>query len=87
MTDFFLLDPTLSAGAKGVFAYIKSFPKDKKFYQQDLIGHFKNGRDSLRHFMKELIEGGYIKRTSQRNENDSFNRYVYTVNTAGETEC
>lgn len=35
MTDFFLLDSTLSAGAKGVFAYIKSLPENKEFYRQE----------------------------------------------------
>lgn len=75
----FLKDKTLSAGAKGVFAYLVIQPRDRKFTQDDVFGHFANGKEPLKHFLVELMERGYLERTAVKDGNGKFLRFEYMV--------
>lgn len=75
----FLKDRTLSAGAKGVFAYLIIQPRDKRFTQEDVFGRFANGKEPLKHFLVELTERGYLERSVRRNKDGSFGCFEYMV--------
>ena len=60
LDNTFLRDERLSAGAKGVFAYLLFLPEDWVIYQSELANHFSNGRDSIRNIISELEKFGYI---------------------------
>lgn len=63
-----LQDPTMSLKAKGLYAYLMSLPEDWVLHQTELKRHFKDGKDSIRTAMNELIEKGYVTKTDTRNE-------------------
>jgi hypothetical protein len=75
----FLQNPNLSAKAKGILAYLLSLPDDWQIYENELITHFKDGRDSIRAGIKELVDIGYIERERTRNENGTLGAYNYSV--------
>ena len=55
-----LQDERLSWKAKGLLAYLLSLPDDWQIYINELKNHAKDGRDSTRTAMNELIKFGYI---------------------------
>lgn len=75
----FLNDKNLSLKAKGLLSYLLSLPDDWKIYEQDLVTRHKDGRDSLRSGVNELIQSGYITMEKIRNEKGQFIEYKYTV--------
>lgn len=75
----FILDPQLSAKAKGILAYLLSRPDDWQVYEKEIINNFKDGRDSIRSGIKELVETGYIERKMRRSETGTFIGYEYDV--------
>ncbi|WP_404274378.1 DnaD domain protein [Exiguobacterium undae] len=56
----------LSWKAKGLHSYLMSLPDDWKVQEADLVKRSKDGKESTRSAIKELIEAGYIKRISIR---------------------
>ena len=68
MNNACLQDPTMSMKAKGLYAYLMSLPEDWVLHQTELKRHFKDGKDSIRTAMNELIERGYITKTDSRND-------------------
>lgn len=79
MNKQFLYDKRLSYKSKGVLAYILSRPDDWKIYEVEVVKHSKDGRDSVRTGIKELIDYGYIIRHDVRNEKGQFEGYDYEV--------
>ena len=71
--------PNLSAKAKGIIFYLLSLPDNWQIYEIELVRHFKDGRDSIRAGLKELITVGYIKRNQRRAESGHFAGYEYQV--------
>lgn len=74
-----LQDPMLSAKAKGLLAYMLSLPDDWQIYVNELVKHFKDGRDSIRSGIDELINAGYITRERLRDEKGRYNAFEYCV--------
>ena len=74
-----LNDKNLSLKAKGLLCYFLSLPDDWKIYESELISHHKDGRDSIRGAIKELLDNGYIERESQRSDKGKFKGYDYIV--------
>lgn len=72
-------DPNLSLKAKGFMLYVLSLPDDWQIYEKELIKHFKDGRDSIRATIKELIDAGYIEREKKRDEKGLIKGYEYRV--------
>ncbi|WP_036605308.1 helix-turn-helix domain-containing protein [Paenibacillus assamensis] len=77
MVDKYILsDDRLSWKAKGLLIYLLSKPEGWQVYESDLIKRSKDGRDSVRAGIKELISCGYLMRRQIR-ENGSFGRMEY----------
>ena len=76
----FLNDENLSWKSKGLLAYILSLPDDWQLYECELVKHSKDGKDSLKSAIKELIQQGYIFRGDRvRNEKGHVTGYDYKV--------
>jgi hypothetical protein len=65
--------------AKGLYAYLMSLPADWVLHQTELKRHFKDGRDSIRTAVNELIENGYVTKVDTRNELGQIVDCTYTV--------
>ena len=74
-----LQDPNMSMKAKGLYAYLMSLPEDWVLHQTELKRHFKDGRDSIRTAVNELIENGYVTKVDTRNELGQIVDCTYTV--------
>lgn len=74
-----LNDPRISFKAKGLMAYLLSLPDDWEIYESEVVNHSRDGKDSLKSAIKELIETGYIERTRIRDEKGRLGAYEYTV--------
>lgn len=79
MNNACLQDPTMSLKAKGLYAYLMSLPEDWVLHQTELKRHFKDGRDSIRTAIYELIEKGYVTKVDTRNELGQIVDCTYTV--------
>lgn len=88
MNNTCLQDPNMSMKAKGLYAYLMSLPEDWVLHQTELKRHFKDGKDSIRTAMNELIERGYITKTDSRNDLGQIVDCTYMVyeTPLGETE-
>lgn len=76
----FLNDDKLSWKAKGVLAYLLSLPDDWQIYESEVVKHSKDGKDSLKSAIKELMANGYLEREQTRDEKGCFKGYDYVVN-------
>lgn len=74
-----LRDVRLSWKAKGLLAYLISLPDDWKIHERELTKHSKDGRDSTRSAMKELIENGYVVRQQLRGNAGQFGEFETVV--------
>ena len=74
-----LQDPTMTLKAKGLYAYLMSLPEDWVLHQTELKSHFKDGKDSIRTAMTELIENGYVTKTDTRNDLGQIVDCTYVV--------
>ncbi|OES45385.1 conserved phage C-terminal domain-containing protein [Domibacillus iocasae] len=75
----FIYDKNLSFKAKGILVYLLSRPDDWQVYESEIIKHSRDGKDSVRNGIKELIEQGYISRSNFRTDNGKFAGYIYDV--------
>ena len=74
-----LRDKNLSWKAKGLLSYLLSLPDDWKVYVNELKNHSKDGRDSTRSAIEELLKAGYMIRNRVHNSDGTFAGYDYTV--------
>lgn len=72
-------DPNLSWKAKGILAYILCKPDDWQVYISEITKHSKDGKESTRTGVKELIDAGYIIRERKHDEGGKFLGYDYQV--------
>lgn len=75
----FIYDDKLSARAKGILLYLLSRPNDWQIYTSEIQKHMTDGIKSVNSAVKELMDGGYIKRTLKRSEKGTFKGYEYLV--------
>lgn len=75
----FLLNQNLSAKAKGILAYLLSLPENWNISVRELSRHFKDGKDSIKNGLRELMKEGYVVYKKVRNKNGKFERGVYFV--------
>ena len=75
----FLIDPTLSAKAKGLLAYLLSLPADWQVYVKELTQHFSDGVKSIYSGINELKDHGYIMHQQRRGESGVFQGAEYFV--------
>ena len=69
----------LSWKAKGLLTYLLSLPDNWKIYEDEIVKHAKDGKDSLKSAIKELITHGYIERERIRNSSGQLKGYSYCV--------
>jgi len=69
----------LSWKGKGLLTYLLSLPDNWKIYEDEIVKHAKDGKDSLKSAIKELIENGYIERERIRNSHGQLKGYSYCV--------
>lgn len=79
MNNTCLQDPNMSMKAKGLYAYLMSLPEDWVLHQTELKRHFKDGRDSIRTAINELIQNGYVTKVDTRNDLGQIVDCTYTV--------
>ena len=70
---------SLSDRARFIFCYMASMPDDWKFYQGAMAKELGYTKDTLRKYIEELLETGYLSR-EQRREEGKFDSYDYTLN-------
>jgi hypothetical protein len=70
---------SLSDRARFIFCYMASMPDDWKFYQGVMAKELGYTKDTLRKYIEELLETGYLDR-EQRREIGKFDSYDYTLN-------
>jgi len=58
-----LVNPLISARAKGLYCYIISLLPDKTLRLSDLPSHFTEGRDALQTAFKELEKNNFIEKS------------------------
>ena len=66
INKYFIYDDRLSLKAKGLMSYFLSRPDDWEFYQNEILQHCKDRKDSLSNAIKELEKFGYIIRHLRR---------------------
>ena len=74
---------TVSCGAKAVYAYLCSFSgyEGVCYPSQKLIAHDLNlNVDTVRKYLRELVQNRYITADLSRSENGKFDRYEYSIN-------
>jgi len=81
----FLLNQNLSAKAKGILAYLLSLPENWNISVRELSKHFKDGRDSIKSGLRELMREGYVVYKTIRSKYGKFERGVYFVYETGKT--
>ncbi len=86
MANHCLRNKSLSAKAKGIFAYIMSLPEDWKLYRTELTNHFTDGKDSIRSGFDELIQAGYIIATESRDVTGRMAGWDYDIYEIPHTE-
>lgn len=72
-------DDGLSWKATGLLSYILSLPDDWQIYLTELTKHKRDGKQSTRSALKELIDRGYIAKCVKRDSKGKFLRFEYTV--------
>lgn len=70
---------SLSDRARFIFCYMASMPDDWKFYQGVMAKELGYTKDTLRKYIEELLETGFLHR-EQRRETGKFDSYDYTLN-------
>jgi DnaD/phage-associated family protein len=78
INKFGIYDNRLSYKAKGILVYLLSRPDNWIFYEDEIVSHSSDGKDSVRSGIKELINYGYITRQKKR-EAGKFAGYEYIV--------
>ncbi len=68
----------ISDRARFIFCYMASMPEDWKFYQGAMAKELGYTKDTLRKYIEELLESGYLYR-EQRREEGKFDSYDYTL--------
>ena len=74
-----LQDATLSARAKGLWAYMMTLPDNWKVHKDEVFNHFAEGRDAMRRAWKELTDAGYIVTDAVRDEQGKISAWETTV--------
>jgi hypothetical protein len=75
-----LKDKTISARAKGVYAYLVSNKESFKIYRSEIVKHFSEGRDAIYTAFDELVDAGWIiKRVQQREKSGRYSGVSYLV--------
>lgn len=59
-------DRSITLQAKGLLTLFLSFPEEWEYRMSDIVNRSKNGRDSTRRALNELLSAGYVAREYAR---------------------
>ncbi len=80
MSNYHFRDKNISLKAKGLLSTMLSFPDTWNFSLEGLAGVCKDGVDSVRTALKELIKFGYVERTDRiRDEKGKLRGVDYII--------
>lgn len=85
-TNEYLYDSNLSLSAKGLLTLLISLDDKFDLTMTILINLNKNGKESLKNALNELINRNYLNRLENR-ENDGRYRYDYVVYDKQKIRC
>lgn len=66
--------------ARFLFIYMCSKPDDWKFWNLELTKALGYSQDTLRKYINELVNSGWIIKESQKRDLGKFKRNIYTLN-------
>lgn len=72
-------DRKLSARAKGIYYYLATLPSNWQLTKKECMQHFTEGNAAFNTAFKELEKAGYIVGTRQRNDQNRFIGWSYSV--------
>ena len=80
INKYYIYDDRLSLKAKGLMSYFLSRPNNWEFYQNEILKHCTDKKDSVAKAINELVQFGYIERDFKRGEKGILKGgYDYTV--------
>lgn len=79
MSNYHLVDKTLSLKAKGLMSYMLSRPDNWDFTEMGLVACLKENRSAVRSTLKELEEHGYLVRRQERSSNGKYGSASYDL--------
>ena len=78
-------DKTLSALARFVYCYMSSKPDDWSFYMEPMAKELNISSHTLRKYVKELVQSGWIVQGKQKNEHGKFGAIEYIIKSKAPT--
>lgn len=72
-------DNTLSDRARFIFCYMAAKSDDWKFYQDKMAKDLKMSVDTVRKYIAELLESGWLTREEVRGERGVFDSFIYDL--------
>lgn len=78
MSNYHLKDKNLSLKAKGLLSQMLSLPPDWDYTVAGLCAINKESKTAIQSTLKELEDGGYLKRTRSQNKKGQFD-YIYDI--------
>lgn len=76
-----VLDSTISDRARFVYCFMASKPDDWDFFLEPMAKEIGYSIDTLRKYIKELVESGWLVKGEQENENGRFGSVYYELMT------
>jgi hypothetical protein len=70
-------DSTISARAKGIYAYVMTLPDDWKLSKKELYNHFSEGQRAIDTAFNELVKKGYVEKITLKKSNGHFQGSEY----------
>ena len=72
-------DYQISDRARFLFIYMASKPPDWTFYNNDLTKHLRYTEDTLRKYVNELVEFGWMSKEKQKRVKGKFTANIYCL--------
>lgn len=82
----FIAEKNLSAMARIVFIYMLSKPEDWLFNRDIVCSDLAVSKETLKKYIDELVESGWVTRLGQQNESGKFGGVEYVLNNILEDE-
>lgn len=74
-----IFDSSLSDRARFIYCYMASKPDDWSFFLDPMASEIGYSKDTLRKYINELVESGWLVRGEQVNSNGVFGAVEYTL--------
>ena len=72
-------DNELSDRARFLYIFMACKPEGWEFFQENMTKELGYGKDTLRKYLNELVQRGWIIEEGQQNNNGKFGANVYTI--------